>query len=288
MRARRFLQYLPFQLLALILSPGCQAFHQYRPVSVLARDAETQEPIPGANLRVLYPLCQSPWAPWECLRTTNNGGIACLRAAPYGDAGITLEATAQGYMLEEKNISPDAVEAIKAAQLFEDVNRRPVNFVLELYALPPPTIELIVPTGYRGIVTAEIQIKEGDTQCGSPLGQRDFSFVVPADGAVVQVIGPPVLRHMFPLDFRGKYADGTFLSAEAKDQEIGFWWLKTEGKYQYFFVGTRSTYDDCRRTAHEEPRQRHSSAGGAREGHGRRGRGGKQSTPDVDQAGVEP
>jgi hypothetical protein len=88
-----------------------------------------------------------------------------------------------------------------------------------------------------------------------PRGQRDFTYVVPPGAGAVQVIGPPVLRHLFPLNFRAKYADGTPLSTEAKDQELGFWWLKTEGSSQYFLVGTRSDYDDYRRASDGDQRR---------------------------------
>ena len=45
-----------FLTLALALAPGCQALHPYRPVPVLVRDAETKEPIAGAQVRVSYPF----------------------------------------------------------------------------------------------------------------------------------------------------------------------------------------------------------------------------------------
>jgi hypothetical protein len=285
MHMRRLARCVLISVLALAVAPGCEALHQYRPVAVLARDAETKQPIPGAEVRITYPLSQSSWAPLECSRTTGNDGIARLQAAPYGDAGILLEGAAKGYVPEERNLAAEEVQAIKPTHLFEAVDRRPVDFVVELYAEPRPTVELVIPTGYRGQVAAEVQIQDGGPW---PRGQRDFSYVVPAGGGPVPVIGPPVLRHVFPLDFRGKYADGTPLSAEAKEQEIGFWWLRTEGRYQYFLVGTRRDYDDYRHASQDEKRERHSEGGGRGEGRGRRGHRGNQSTPDAGQAGANP
>ena len=39
--------------------------------------------------------------------------------------------------------------------------KRPVSFVLELYtADPAPSVELVVPTGYRGVVDVDVQARE--------------------------------------------------------------------------------------------------------------------------------
>jgi len=255
----------------LLLAPGCQALHRYRPVAVLARDAETKQPIAGAEVRITYPFTAPTCAPWDSSGTTKADGVAHLRAAPYGENGIMLDVTAKGYMFEDKGIPIEAVVAIPPAGIFEAVARRPVNFVMELYAEPRPTIELIVPVGFRGLVKVDVQIKDD-----APLvaGQRCFSYIVPASGAV-QATGPSLLRRVFPQDYHAKVADGTPLTRQAKDAEIGFWWLKSESGCQYFVLGTRNEFDDLR-SAYEKTGEGHSS-GGSGGGRSHRHRGASQS-----------
>jgi hypothetical protein len=137
---------------------------------------------------------------------------------------------------------------------------------LELYAEPRPTVELIVPTGYHGLVKAEIQVQDDLIY---PAGQRCFRYAVPASG-VVPVTVPPLLRMVFPPDFHARYADGTALTNEAKGAEIGFWWVNREGNIQCFLVGTLSEYDAVRRSYRDEPGKRQASGGSGKGG----GRGG--------------
>jgi hypothetical protein len=74
----------------LAVAPGCQAFHSYRPVPVLVRDAESKQPIPGAHVRISYPLMEPAYAPpADSSGPTGADGVARLRAAPYGEAGIS-------------------------------------------------------------------------------------------------------------------------------------------------------------------------------------------------------
>src|ERR1700733_2519280 len=189
---RRFMQTrcLIYPVLLLALACGCQTLHRYRPVAVLARDAETKKPIPGAEVQLSYPLTQASLAPYNSRGTTPEDGIVRLRAAPYGDLGVRVEANAPGYMYEEKYLTVAEVQAIEPAHWFEDVDRRPAAVVLELYADPHPTVELVVPTDYRGRIKAQFHI-EPDAPC--PPGQRCFTFTVPPSG-VVQMIGPPLLQ----------------------------------------------------------------------------------------------
>jgi hypothetical protein len=256
----------------LVVAQGCQAFHQYRPVAVLARDAETGKPIPGAEVRISYPLTPPSSAPWDSNGPTQDDGIARLRAAPAGEAGILLQVSAAGYLSEEKNLSVEEVEAIRTAGWFESVEKRPASFVLDLYAGPAPTVELVLPTGYRGHVKAELRVRE-DVPC--PAGQRCFSSVVPVTGSVV-VTGPSLLRRVCPLDFRARYEDGTPLSREANDAEIGFWcWKWENGAYQ-FLIGTRSEYEALRRSEQKSGGEGRTS-GGKSSGQGKRGHKGGQS-----------
>jgi len=275
----------PFLLLALV--SGCQALHRYSPMPVLARDAETKKPIPGAEVQLTYPLTPSSRAPYDFSETTKENGIACLRVAPYGNDCIMVKATSKGYMSEEKEVPTQTAQALKPAHLFEAVEKRPVGLVLELYAEPRPTIELVVSTGYLGVVKAAVHVQE---DAPSAPGQRLFSCVVPPDG-VAQVTGPALLGRVFAADFSGKYADGTVLSREAKGAEIGLWWLKYEDDCHHFLVGTQKEFEAYRKSLEKEQSPRENRSGGGQRsggtggGHGRRG---NQSSSGSGSDGMTP
>ena len=240
----RRLRYLAWAALLLALAPGCQGLFGSRPAPVLVRDAETNEPIPGAEVRLSYPPTQLPVGPPDCSEKTGDDGVARVQAAPYGDGGVAVGVTARGYLSEEKVLSAQAVRALEPAHLFEAAERRPPALVVELYAEPRPAVELIVPAGYRGLIRAAVRVQE---DAPSPPGQRSFPCVVPASG-VVEVVGPPLLRRVFVTDFRARFADGAPLSREGGEGAVGLWWVKDEGGFHHFLVGTRDEFNDCCRS----------------------------------------
>jgi hypothetical protein len=286
---RRLARSLGYPLFLLVAAPGCQAFHMYRPVVIRAQDAETKKPIPGAEVHLTYPLALSSSGPWEPVGTTGDDGTVRLKAAPYGEAGILLDVAAPGYMTEQKSYPVEAVKVIEPSYPFESDRQRPVNFVVEMYAGPAPAVELVLPAGYRGTVRAAVRVQ--DDAPFTP-GQRVFSYAVPPSGDV-QVTGPPLLRRVHTPDFRARYADGPELSRQAKDDEIGFWCLKTEGATEYFVVGTRAEFEELRRSeSADEGKPNRSSGGGKGGGRGSRrggrggGGGGNQPPPDSGSGGT--
>jgi hypothetical protein len=267
------------------IAPGCQALHPYTPVSIVARDAETKKPIPGADVRISYPLTSPDIAPYDSTGKTGEDGIARLRAAPSGDDVIMVNVNAQGYMFEDKNLPADVAKVIEQASLFAWADRQPVTFVVEMFAEPRPTVELVIPAGYRGVVKADVQVRE-DVSC--PPGQRCFRYEVSPSGEV-QVTGPTLLRRVLAPDFHAKFADGDSLSVQPEDSELGFWALRSEGSVQLFWVGTQSEYDNLRRSHETESTgPRHSSGGGKSGGGGHRGHRGNQPPSDPGQAGTAP
>jgi hypothetical protein len=263
-----------------VAGAGCQALHVYRPVLIEARDAETNKPLPGAEIRLSYPLAQSSMAPWESMGTTGSDGVVRLRAAPYGDVGVLVDVTLPGYMTERKSYGVDAIQAIKPAAFSEAAEGRSPNFVVEMYAEPFPGVELVIPDDYRGMVKVAVKVRD-DAPC-TP-GQRLFSYVVPPSG-VVEIVGPPLLRRVFSTDFRARYANGTALKRQVPDGEVGFWSFKSEGENDYFVVGTRADYEALRRADHRDANSdARASSGKGDGGRGRRGggRGGNSSSSDV-------
>src|SRR5262249_24743288 len=113
-----------------------------------------------------------------------------------------------------------------------------------------------------------------------PAGLRTFGYDVSTDGAV-DVVGPPLLHRVFASDFRLRYADAAPLTQNAKESEVGYWWLKSEGDIQVFLVGTRAASDAAVRAGEATttglPRNGSGSGGGGGRGGrrgGRRGGGG--------------
>jgi hypothetical protein len=259
-----------------LLGPGCQVFQDYRPVAVVTQDAETCKPIPGAEVRLSYPLTDSPFRPRDAFGTTGPDGVARLEAMPPDDPGFTLSASARGYLLEETDLPADAIAAAEPAGLFRSANPRPARLVVNLYAEPGPTVELIVPGGYHGLVKAEFRVQD---DAPGPPGQRCFTYTVPPSGRVT-VAGPRLLRRVFPPDFRFRYADGQPLTPEAKGSPVGYWWLKSDGRDQCFVVATGLEYDAYRREEEAQEAGTHTSPGGQSRGRGRHGRHGD---PAADQ-----
>lgn len=264
-------------LLTAIVAPGCQAFYAYRPVAIQVQDAETKQPIPGAAVRISYPLVQPSQTPYEVEGATGADGIAHLRAAPYGPAGVLVEVSGKNYLLDQKTVPVTTIEAIKPAGWFEKVEKRPATVTLELYAAPRPVVELVLPAGFRGPIKAEVQVR---ADAPSTAGQRLFRYGVTTAG-IVQVSGPALVERVLPLDYQAITADGTRLTREAKGLAMGFYAVKSEGRRLTFFVGTRAEYDALRRAELQDGGSggrpslgRGSGGGGGRHG----GRHGQQAT----------
>lgn len=233
--------------LVFLLAPaaGCQVLYRYRPVPVLVRDAETKQPIPNADVHLYYPLSRDSMAPFDSAERTNADGIAHLRAAPYGDFGARIEATAAGYLSDQTDVSTDSIQHLEPPHFFEETQQRKPEYVVEMYKEPGFTIELLVPAGYRGSIKVEIMPQE---DAAIPPGKRCFQFEVVDGLARIKAPGT-VLRRVYPSDYRARYADGTPLTGEMTLQKAGFRWLRGQDKEQYFVVGTQPEYDMQRRYA---------------------------------------
>jgi hypothetical protein len=269
----------------LALWSGCHSFHSYRPVTVQAIDAETKKPIPQAEVCISYPLGDRNWAPYPSDEKTGSDGIAHLRAVPYGKVDLTIAATASGYADEARSVPVTAIEALPGFS--EKASTAPVqraDFVVELYAKPAPSIDLVLPTGYRGLVRAKLKIQ--DDLVYTP-GQRVFPCAVPGDNNVVDVLVPPLFRRTpFP-EFHAHYPDSPPLSPHVRLSEVGFWWLRSDGDTQIFLVGTEKEHSDYLAADRASgTRDSSGSGGGGRgKGGGRKNRGGgsgsnSQPAPD--------
>jgi hypothetical protein len=199
--------------------------HPQPPVLVEVRDAETREPIAGAQVRVWHAAIHSVTSSG----TTGPDGLAQIPAPPADDTPLIYEFMAKGYM---------------ARQMDHPLKRVQGGVTLELFAEPRPTLELVVANGYRGVVRAKIRVQDDLTY---PPHQRLFSYPVPAS-AFVEAVVPPLFARGSTPDLRVRYAEGTPLSRDAKPYEVGCRWLKSDPDSEYvFLIGTQWEADTFRR-----------------------------------------
>jgi hypothetical protein len=242
---RRLARLLLCPALLLSTASGCQAFIASRDVTVVVRDAESKKPIPGAEVSIYYLHLIDPFAPAESGGTTGPDGAVRLRAAPY--PGLFMEAQASGYLGQGCTSALEGLETIEPANWLTGRKQRPVVRVVELYCEPGPTVELVLPDGYRGIVKVVEALDDRPAA-----GKRRFTFPVPPSG-VVEMRGPRVLAHATALEFTARYANGTPLPRDGT--AVGLRWLEAPGDGHYFVVGTQADLDDGYRLFHKKNAQ---------------------------------
>jgi hypothetical protein len=255
MRNRRLAQCLLCLLFLFCLVAGCQTFHSDQTLAVLVRDAETKKPVATAEVYLCQRLKADEVAPCHTAAFTEADGIARLHADPGGEHGFQVQAVAQGYLPEkidipaekESNRQPSASKRDQSA----DTDSTPADAVVEIYAAPDFSVELILPPGYRGLVKADIQIQDN---LPLPTGQRCFRFPVSPTGDVL-VKGPPQLRRVSPQEFRARYGDGPQLGTTMDAQQVGFRWLRGARNQHLFVIGNQLDYETLHRQVAPEETQ---------------------------------
>jgi hypothetical protein len=205
---------------------GCQLVHPQPPIDVEVRDAETKTPIEGAHVCVWHSSIHAVASSGN----TGPDGKVRIPAPPVDDTPLLYEAVAKGFLTRQTD---------------EPAERTPSGAILELYSAPRPILELVVPNGYQGVIAAKVRVKD---DCPSQPRQRLFSFSVPPSG-VIEAVVPPIFGRGVTPDIRFVYADGTPLSRNAKEAEIGCRCLKSDPDSDFVFViGTQWQADEIRRS----------------------------------------
>jgi hypothetical protein len=254
-------------VLLTVAEPGCLLLQHPKSVSVLVRDAETKQPINGAEVKLMCLSARTAKHPPETTGATGNDGVVRLAAAQDVETAF-VQGGGKGYITEEANL-PAAI--IVNAKPLKRGETGPPDFVLDVYAEPAIKVELVVPNGYRGLVKVEVE-----TQPDAPWtpGQRNLRCEVPPSG-VVHLKGPPLLRHLRSWDYSAHYADGTPLPEPKGMLEVGLRWLKCEVYDQYFVVGTQADWNGVRhQQGMPSPESRPAEGGNGGGGRGHRHRGG--------------
>jgi uncharacterized membrane protein YgcG len=252
---------------------GCHMLHPDQTIPVAVVDAETKMPIAGAEISLWSPADKST-GKLEPSGTTGPDGVARIKASFPKEADVLIGVSAPGYLRDEV----DRLLAGKAP------GAPPDGAIVEVFKGPRPTIELVVPTDFRGELKVEVKVQE---EAQNPQQQRVFRYSVPS-GVVrpagglfgpppsVLVLGPPVIRADGRLgpEFRGIYANGSPMPAEPKDTEVVLRWVRSEGMDQFFVVGTKIDEESARRAAEKSMRLRDSSGQDKGGGKGKGGGGG--------------
>ena len=269
-----------FYLLSILFPAiGCEMMHSSVPVALKIRDAETKEPIPAAEVAFLYPTNDSLSHERDSAGKSNPSGIVQLKAITGDDVPPPqVKVMAAGYLVDQRSLPGETLRAIRGSQSFWSFNatpKAPPEVAVDVYRGPGAVIELTLPVGYRGLVKAEVRIREDVVY--QPR-QRLFSGSLSEDG-VVHIEGPPILRHEYKPDFRAKYTDETLVptipsEAKERNEEVGFRWLRSEGATEVFVVGTRVEWESYRRANDKGSGSNSSNSNSGGGGKGKRGGGG--------------
>lgn len=281
MRNRRLARRLLCLFCFFCLMPGCQMLPKQPSLTVLVRDAETKKPIATAEVYLCQCLAHDEVAPCRSKGLTQADGIARLRAEPVGTHGFQVQTVAQGYLPEKVNVPAAAALKKKAAPPSSpETEPHPADAIVDVYAEPNFSVELVLPPGYRGLVKAEIQVSDN---LPVPAGQRCFRYLVSASGDVL-VKGPSLLRRVPVQDFRARYGNGPLLGTTLDAEKVGFRWLRGMGNRQFFVVGTQMDYEVLhRQIAPEESQPAFDSAADAERAAGsNKYRYGKISAPNYE------
>jgi hypothetical protein len=204
--------------------------------------------------------------PQESHGVTGADGVGKLRAAAYQCDGVMVDANAKGYFAASVGVPVEIVDKIKPVSLFAPEELQPVSVVVEMFAEPHPQIELVVPTGFRGLIRAEVNARES---IAPQPGVRHFRYELPPAG-VVQIDGSLLFKHVDSSDFCCRYADGTEVPHnELGTLDVGLRWLTCDGNKHLFVIGTLSDYDRIRRNLRIPPGHRPAHATRRNQAYGR-------------------
>jgi hypothetical protein len=174
---------------SILLCGLCFGCNTYEPVRFTIRDAETGQPIPKAKIGVHYFYVLDPFHPKDANTVADDHGTATMPIAT--NCGRHFGASADGYI------------PLTSPPLYDQFDN---PFQMWLYRLPQPTVEVVVPNGYRGLLTITLDPTESRIQ--EEPGKRHFVFH--ATAGVVHITTTPLLqdrsRWFFPFPVR--YEDG--------------------------------------------------------------------------------
>jgi len=200
-------------------------------------DAESGKPIAGAKVETYYLYVLDPFAPKTASAVTNDHGEAEMKVAVHFPREI--DASADGFIAFRSPPGPPAPDKV---------------FNLWLYRLPQPTVEIVVPNGYRGRL--DIVWERSNSLIQEEPGKRRFVFHASANG-IAQVKASPLLLDDQLFVFAGtsgRYENGAPIPQA--DYRVGpndialRWidvrWVDNGDHRTIYVVGTKSDEDQYR------------------------------------------
>lgn len=218
--------------------------------------------------------------------TADANGVVQVKAATGDDALPQVKLERAELPAGKTRTAGGRPSALKANESVWPFSSHPETVVvtMELYHGPDPAIDLLVPPGYRGQIKVDVRVRE---DVAYQPGLREFQGTVPPDG-MVQIEGPPILRHGRGPTFFAHYLDEahTQVPTEVGPDEVGFRWVRTEGRTEIFVIGTKSEYEKYRRAGDKGSSSTSDSSsgksGGGKGGGGRR----RRRMSDIDSVQV--
>jgi len=181
------------------LFSGCVKFYTYEEYRIKVIDAELNQPVEGVSVSVKYHVAPGlgglssksmffPRPPNDMTVITDIDGLAAIKKAK--DAGMYLDHCmiwAEGYNTQN---------AWFTFFSFPLVTRSEGLFIISIYRMPPPKIELVVPDGYKGPVGIKF-LQSNDPITGEP-GQRLFTYHLQPENWVGIPITPLIAWNELP------------------------------------------------------------------------------------------
>jgi hypothetical protein len=208
-------------LLITLCSTGCVVFNRSAKLQASVRDAETNAPIPGANVHIATMLMAVEAFPGPNTAVTDDSGVAVLKAAISRPQTWTIRAA--GYLPEP---------TYKKVE-----NPGPLEF--RLYKRPAPHVSSIVPNGFHGPLEVQLQRMPGGQ---NKVGEREFFFIASATG-FVRIDATPLLANLgFNIHtIDAEFEDGTKIPQEdykLRPPVVGLRFMDIVGNKILFAVGT--------------------------------------------------
>ena len=257
--------------LVALIDLGCQSVYRSRPVEVLVRDAETQEPIREASVQIAHHHTSSETS----IGVSAGDGIALIDFVPKGSEPAMISVSGHGFREETKVVTDEEIIQIEPRPLLGDFAPHKPDFIIDVFADPVFEVVIVTPRDFRGLVRAEVDFHEKTFE----RGLRRFMNTANAKGEV-KLRGPEILKRLPMAGYRARYEGDENPMGPMTATEVGIRWLKKEGNLEMFVVGTDAEFEQFRKElvpqANMNPSTSDSPKRGGRGGGGR-GRGGRGS-----------
>ncbi|WP_020468615.1 carboxypeptidase-like regulatory domain-containing protein [Zavarzinella formosa] len=247
------------------LTTGCQSTYRTRPVEVMVRDAESHQPIANAEVQMVHHHTASDSA----TATTGNTGVALVEFVPNGSEPAMISITAKGYQNEFKVVSDSDIIKISPKPFFGGADAHPADFVLDVYPDPPFDVMIVLTTGFRGLLKADVSLRDNPVESG----QRTYPFYADRNGEV-KINGPKILDRVAIVNYRARYEGGDQTLGEMDEKTVGIRWLKKDGTKEIFVVGTQTEFEQFRKELVPQQNMNPGPSDAPKKGGGRGGKGG--------------